>query len=599
MSFLTVLLWGGVWVETTQEDFKDGWYERNIYASLRDGGTLEFVGRFDLNNDEYLDIPGSNWIIWGQSSEYTVEDTTLYYGRGGCDAADLDFDGYPEFVTTSIGEPVRVYPGTKNGPNPAKPQALGTTNYNNEGVFLADLNKDGYLDLIASVDNDNAAVFWGSNTGLSLYNVTNLPCNKTGYNPEAADLNKDGWLDVILITGDTYSGQEIYIYWGSAKGYSIYKRTSVTYGKGGLHGMSIADLNCDGWLDLVYSGNIPDSAAILWGSKNAYEPGENVDVNLYLPLSHHCFGGSSIADLDKDGYLDIVFFGNDDVPPRIYWGDQDGIDPEQYNDLSKRPEVGSSGYVADFNNDGNLDIFEYDLNGNSYFFYGPLFSQTKFLGISSHHGFSREIGNVYTRKYLEEYYSSVFDAQLDLGYVELDWVDSCPGTSKVDFFVSFGSSYDTVNNWSAWIPLNRNERYIIPQDSTNKYRYLRYKTLFEYANPVLLPLLKEVRVIYGEGEGIADEDSVLPSGYLKVTPVKGCWQISFDLKSSGPLDLAVYDCKGSRVHTLLKGNMPQKHYSLTWSGLIGNSSTPPPSGVYFVRLNGNEECQTAKLVMLH
>ena len=62
------------WTETTQEDFKDGNYERNIYASHLDGGTIEFAPRFDLNNDGYIDIVTCDGggpyvtIYWGSSS---------------------------------------------------------------------------------------------------------------------------------------------------------------------------------------------------------------------------------------------------------------------------------------------------------------------------------------------------------------------------------------------------------------------------------------------------------------------------------------------------------------------------------------------------
>ncbi len=41
----------GMWLETTQEDFADGIFERNLFVSHRNGGALEFVPRLDLNND--------------------------------------------------------------------------------------------------------------------------------------------------------------------------------------------------------------------------------------------------------------------------------------------------------------------------------------------------------------------------------------------------------------------------------------------------------------------------------------------------------------------------------------------------------------------
>jgi len=47
---------GNTWTETTQGDFADGAHENTIYASHRSGGAVEFVPRFDLNNDGYNDL---------------------------------------------------------------------------------------------------------------------------------------------------------------------------------------------------------------------------------------------------------------------------------------------------------------------------------------------------------------------------------------------------------------------------------------------------------------------------------------------------------------------------------------------------------------
>jgi hypothetical protein len=56
------------WVETSQSDFMDGIYERNLYASNRGGGAVEFAPRFDQNNDrtplvDSLDKDRATWVI--------------------------------------------------------------------------------------------------------------------------------------------------------------------------------------------------------------------------------------------------------------------------------------------------------------------------------------------------------------------------------------------------------------------------------------------------------------------------------------------------------------------------------------------------------
>lgn len=581
---------GGEWVETTQEHFKDGWFSRNLYASHLGDGALEFAGRYDLDNNGYIDIPGCGWILWGSASGYSTSNKTDCLGGGGCDVADLNCDGYPEFLTTQMEGPIRIYWGTPSGPDVSNPFELSCTNYNNEGIFVADFNKDGYLDILASVNDNNAGVFWGSRSGYSSSDVTFLPCFKAGFNPEAADLNKDGWLDVIVITGDTYGVDEQFIYWGSPNGFSSSNRTKVLYGHGGPHGMSVADINRDGWLDLVYSGNIPDTAAILWGSDDVYQSGQTVEVNLYLDLSHHCFGGSSIADLDKDGYLDVTFFGNDAVPPRIYWGGPDAIREDRYTDLGEYPAIGSGGIIADFNEDETLDIFEYDHGSlGALLFYSPNFSSTQRFDIRSHHGFSREIGNVYTREYREEYYSSIHDADMDVGYVELSWDDSCPGQSRIRFAVRTGEKPDTSNDWPAWSPVNNGEPIIISDGFCSVHRYIQYKAIFEYTNPAELPILKEVQIKYEETEEIAEPLPITDKGIaLDVIPTPTtslCATYSLPHGESGTLTL--YDATGRRIERMtIKG-----------SGSIEFTSALP-SGVYIVRLETLKRTVTRKAVIL-
>lgn len=596
MFLFTLTLFAAEWIETTQQDFADGSFEVNLYASRRGDGAMEFVGRFDLNNDGYIDIPGCSWIMWGSSSGYSADNITEYNGGGGCDAADFNADGCPDFVTTLMGGSDQIFWGNTEGPDPFNESVISVDAYNNEGIMAADFNKDGYLDLLASIDDDNAAIFLGSATGYSETNSTSLPCWKTGYNPGVADLNKDGWLDVVLISGES---PDNYIYWGSQSGFSVTGFTHVIapWNIGG-HGISVADLNYDDWLDIVYSQNRSgiNYADILWGNSSVYRPDTEVTLKDQLPLPDRAFGGSSIADLNRDGYLDIVFFGNDDVPPRIFWGDSKGISATRYSDLGLSFSVGSSGFVADFNWDGNLDIFEGDYYGSSAIFYGPGFSNYKLFDIGSHHGFSREIGNVYTRKYSEEYCSSIFDAQMDVGYIELSWQDSCPGQSRIRFAVRTGEKPDSMYNWFTWAALGNGKHLDLPKEIPSEHRYIQYKAIFEYDNPAQLPVLEEVRIKYEETEGVTDWGISSANQNLVVKPDKRGWVITFSVAKSGLAEAVIYDATGARVRTLMAEVVSQGNYSLSWDGLT-EKGIVLPQGVYFVQLKTGGVCQTAKLLM--
>ncbi len=487
---LTLYAADTVWIETTQRDFADGWFTRDLYSSHRGDGSVEFVGRFDLNNDDYLEIPGCSWVMWGSSSGYSTNNKTDYSGGGGCDAADINVDGYPEFLTTNMGGSTQIFWGDANGPDPSDYLQIVVDAYNNEGIFAADFNKDGYLDLLASIDDGNAAIFWGSAQGYSRNDLTPLPCFKTGYNPEAADLNKDGWLDAIVTAGDATTE---YIYWGGPEGPQSGSYTTIKDGHNASHGVSLADLNYDGWLDIVLSSNTYGTqyGSILWGSGDIYQAGGIIYVDFQLPLPDRAFGGSSIADLNADGYLDIVFFGNDDVPPRIFLGDADGISPSRYTDLGRSFGVGSGGMVADYTGDGSLDIVELSY-GETVLFHGPDFTNYDEFNVSSHHGFSREIGNVYTREYKEEYYSSIFDAGIPVLWTRIYWEDSLPGESNISLAVRTGSGPDTSQGWSEWVQVQNGAEIPVHLQS----RYIQYRATFEYPNPAHLPVLFLVGIEY-------------------------------------------------------------------------------------------------------
>ena len=84
-----------------------------------------------------------------------------------------------------------------------------------------------------------------------------------------ADMEDDGFSDIVFL-GDRLRSQEAIVVWGSAEGIDPEDRTQLS----ARHAQSnnVADLNLDGWLELIISNhqeNFDHGAAgtdILWGS---------------------------------------------------------------------------------------------------------------------------------------------------------------------------------------------------------------------------------------------------------------------------------------------------------------------------------------------
>ena len=595
MFLLVLALYAGEWVETTQKDFCDGLYECNLYSSHRGDGAVEFVVHWDVNGDGWIDllschVYGGSKLFWGSPLGFSDSCCRSYYrGDGGGCFADLDQDGYPDYISTG---PICIYWGSPDGPD--------TTNFTTlengmEACFVADFNKDGYLDIAFDyADYDYGGIYWGSQRGYSETNLTLLPTVKAQHNIEAADLDKNGWLDLVFVNQE---GNYNVIYWGAESGFRASNRTHLAYLMEYPHGCSVADLDADGWLDLIFTGNYNiDESWIYWGpdfyswEKTTLATGE-------------CYGGSALSDLNGDSLLDIVFFrgATTNYLTRIQWGDGNRFRDDSFSLVGPAFRA-SGGFVADFNKDGYLDVFMNSYDEESPILYGPDFdtsSMTCLHGGIDHHALAREIGNVYTREYKEAYYSSIYDAQMDVGYVELSWEDSCPGNSRIRFAIRTGEKPDTTNNWCMWTPLANGERVVILNDFYSIHRYIQYKAIFEYTNPAELPVLKEVRIRYEEAEGVEEDRNLSCPFGLIVTPKSFCseWSIRFSTSNSGPVDLVIYDAKGSRVRTLMQENVSVGRFSLIWDGCDEDGVTLP-EGVYFLHLRTPESERDAKLVLI-
>lgn len=498
-----------IWTETTQGDFADGTYERNIYASHLDGGAIEFAPRFDLNNDGYIDLFTADRsgpyvkIFWGSATGYSSNNRTLFpsAGAGNCDAADLNGDGYVDFLVAHSHEyKISIYWGSTTGPDPSNYSDIPLSAYDGEACFIADFNKDGYLDI--AIDRailGHSAILWGSSTGYDFNNRTDLPCEYGQHNIEVADFNKDNWLDILF--NDLNDDK---IYWGSATGFVPANVTTLPHFYSS-HGASVADLDGNEYLDIIITHWYDIQSYIYWGDSTGYSYS-----NMQVLNPGYCYGGSAVADINTDGYLDIVYHrgGYGSTPQRIYWGSATGYFDNDTSWFGISIET-SGGLVADLNFDGDLDIFSNTITpgSESYIFWGPSFSTNTPLPVNyDHHGMFREIGNVYNRKYYENYISSVFDAAgiTDWGIIEWDALFPCG--SSILFWVRSGDSPAPDASWSDWYSVSNGDS--IP-DNLNA-RYLQYKARLGFTNPCYLPSLDEVRVTYTSSGMISASVDIKP-----------------------------------------------------------------------------------------
>ena len=276
------------------------------------GGEQFSVGAswLDFDNDGYLDLYVGNYLFFDPEYDY-------YYAPDGF-PGPLAYDSQPDILYRNNGD------GTFEDVT----QAMGIEDLDGRamGVGVADYNADGFVDIY--VANDHTVNYlWQNNQGKSFTDVGTMSGTGFSQSGEAtvsmsvdfADFNGDGLLD-MFISDDTYC--------------SLYKN---------LGGNVFSDIS--------------------------YPAGISVASGQFVGWS------SSFLDFDNDGDVDI-FKSNGELKHLYGHEDQlfENIGNDKFKDVSvelssyfQQENVGRGACAGDYDNDGDLDIFIMNIDGECKF----------------------------------------------------------------------------------------------------------------------------------------------------------------------------------------------------------------------------------------
>jgi outer membrane protein assembly factor BamB len=337
--------------------------DEHIYALNADSGTLLWSYNTggcndaspaiaDVNLDDTLDVvvPASSPCrVYCFNGVTGRVEWSISTGSNSIDSppaiADLDNDGKPEIVFgTFYG-----YVYCLNGEDGSQCWRinLGTNSYIQSGPGVLDLDGDNQLDLVVAqwagdcriyaLRGDSGTVKWHSD----------VPTDWMYHGGSFADIDEDGKPEIAIGCYDNkvylLNGEDGSLVWDYPAPYYVGAPTSI------------ADLNNDGHLEIVFAswiriGALSHTGSLLW----SYTAGEGN------------FRGAAIADVDSNGVLDVAF-GADDGILRVLTGDSGQV-VWTYNlqaHYGKTFEMDHAPVIADFNNDGKLDIFIIGGYGNS------------------------------------------------------------------------------------------------------------------------------------------------------------------------------------------------------------------------------------------
>lgn len=86
---------------------------------------------------------------------------------------------------------------------------------------------------------------------------------------------------------------------------------------------------------------------------------------------------------------------------------------------------------------------------------------------------------------------------------------------------------------------------------------------------------------------------------LRVAPVpsRSNTSLAFDLPSSGPVSIAIFDVAGRLVRSVVSDPRPAGRHTATWDGR-SRSGVEAPAGVYFARLERGGDVLTRRIVLV-
>ncbi len=272
--------------------------------------------------------------------------------------ADFDGDGHEDVVVgyQGSGEKVSVFPGNGDGTfgTPVEFPASGDV----WDVELIDYNKDGKTDVVASARNIDAVLLLQNTSTpgvLSFVQQANLPVGDDPRVITTGDFNKDTWPDLAVSNYGTNgtTGRSVSLLLNDQSG--GFTPSLLEQGTMRAFGLSAADLNGDTNPDLVV-GDIDNGQRIgvmlgngdgTFGAPAFYDYGAGWDPS-----------GIAIADFNQDLAMDLVVMRGNWYARElsIYPGVGDGTFGERINQ-----DLGGGGYYyhfeqGDFTGDGWPDL---------------------------------------------------------------------------------------------------------------------------------------------------------------------------------------------------------------------------------------------------
>ena len=425
--------------------------------------------------------------------------------------------------------------------------------YNGAGVAAADFDNDGLDDLVFTSNMGNCEIY--ANKGEFVFeNKTPgsgiVTEGKWATGIAIVDINQDGLRDIYICFSGPYGAikrkNALYINVGDFK----FIEKAADYGladNGFSTQAAFFDYDRDGDLDMYLMNNMTDETGpniirpkringeMLNTDKLYQNNGDGTfsDVSKASGITLEGYGlGLAIADFNEDNWPDIMVSNDYLSNDILYLNQKDGTFLNVAGKVFQHTSYSAMGNdVADFNNDGKIDLIEVDMLPPTNY------RQKLMFGKTGHDRFTSEVKSGYEPQFMRN------TLQLNRGINDED----LPQFSEISFLAGvYATDWSWAPLWADWDNDGWKDLFITngyPRDITNR-DFVDYRSNFHQLNSnEIFEELKELEGAYlgnfmfQNNQDLTFKDVSIDWGFDK--PGYSSGMVFSDLNNDGQLDLVI------------------------------------------------------------